>query len=245
MRRVCLSVTHDFLLFQLRKKSWPFQKSHYSTAISSNRHRRGYGSGCGNFRVFLSDTGPESKIFETPNPDLDSLFIFGSSRGRRGLCKCHFSRKKHCWLSVASRVAGVQKSDSQFWKNFGPGFKTFWNRGGVGFRRCDSGRLWSTRMIEGNILHRRWQTMPLARFLTDSECQESVPVKKSHIAEMVRCIVGSVDCWKCRRFALCRCAVDNKQSGWVNCTKTANIFLLVQGARNCHQADLRCHLCWG
>ena len=36
------------------------------------------------FSVFLSDPEPESKILEKTDPDLDSLFNFGSSRSLCG-----------------------------------------------------------------------------------------------------------------------------------------------------------------
>jgi len=59
--------------------------------------RGGHGSGVpestpAGFYVFLSDLDLEleSNIGEKPDPDLESLVIFDSSRGLRGLYKCHF-----------------------------------------------------------------------------------------------------------------------------------------------------------
>jgi len=37
------------------------------------------------FCVFLFDPNPESKFCEKPDPDLESLFHFGSSKSLRGI----------------------------------------------------------------------------------------------------------------------------------------------------------------
>jgi len=57
--------------------------------------RSGHGSGvpestAAGFCVFLSDPDPESKICEKPDPDPESIVIFGRSRSLRGFYQCHF-----------------------------------------------------------------------------------------------------------------------------------------------------------
>ena len=65
---------------------------------------------------FVSQPEPESKIFEKPDPDTESFFIFGSSRSLRGLYQCQC----HCLITNLAefRLSGwfpqfEQKSDSQ------------------------------------------------------------------------------------------------------------------------------------
>ena len=94
-------------------------------------HSRGWtGSGLSEstpagFCVLYSDPepDPESKIWEKPVQDPKSLFNFCSSRSLCGrfLSKNMGKLRLDRWLWLESE----QESDSQIWKNAGPGFKKF------------------------------------------------------------------------------------------------------------------------
>ena len=73
------------------------------------------------------DLEPQSKIYEKPNPDLESLVIFGSSRSLNGLYTCYILSKNiaefwlHRWYTKSE-----QEPDSHNWKIFGAEWVGVW-----------------------------------------------------------------------------------------------------------------------
>jgi len=104
--------------------------------------------------IFLSDPDPEleSKFCAKPDPDPESIEIFGSSRSLRGLHTCHVLSKNiaefrfHRWYPESE-----QESDSQIKKYYRSRtwilIQIFWKMSGVGVWKCDPGHLQVPRSL--------------------------------------------------------------------------------------------------